>query len=45
MFYLRSVDIVESDKIPASALKLATHKRTELVEQLAEIDDEITNLF
>ena len=39
-----SVDIVESEK-PASALELATQKRTELTEQLAEIDDEIVDLF
>ena len=45
MFDLRSVDIVESDEIPASALELATQKRIELVEQLAEIDDEIADLF
>ena len=38
---LRSVDVVESDEIPASALELATQKRTELVEQLIEIDDKI----
>ena len=44
MFDLCSVDIVESDEIPASA-KLATQKRPELVEQLAEIDDKITDLF
>ena len=42
---LRSVDIVESDEIPASPLELASEKRTELVEGLAEIDDEIIDLF
>ncbi len=40
-----SVDIVESDEIPVSALELATQKRTELIEQLAEVDDEIADLF
>ena len=44
MFDTRSVDIVESDEIPASA-ELATQKRPRLVEQLAEIDDEIADLF
>ena len=32
-------------KIPASSLELASEKRTELVERLAEIDDEIIYLF
>ncbi|KAI9432399.1 P-loop containing nucleoside triphosphate hydrolase protein [Lactarius indigo] len=41
----KGVDIVESDEIPASALELATQKRTELIEQLAEVDDEIADLF
>ena len=40
-----SVDVVESDEIPASSLELATQKRTELIEQLAEVDDEIGDLF
>ncbi len=39
------MDVVESDEIPASALELATQKRTELIEQLAEVDDEIADLF
>ncbi|KAH8986798.1 hypothetical protein EDB86DRAFT_3048599 [Lactarius hatsudake] len=38
-----TVDIVESDEIPASALEIATQKRTELIEQLAEVDDEIAD--
>jgi len=42
---LHSVDVVESDEIPASALELATQKRQELIEQLAEVDDEIAELF
>ena len=42
---MHSVDIIESDEIPASALELATQKRTELIEQLAEVDDEIAELF
>ena len=44
MFDTRSVDIVESDELPASA-ELATQKRPKLVEQLAEIDDEIADSF
>ena len=43
MFDLHSIDIVESDEIPASALELASEKRTELVERL--IDDKIIDLF
>ncbi|KAI0260605.1 elongation factor G, mitochondrial [Gloeopeniophorella convolvens] len=42
---IKGVDVVESDEIPASALELATQKRTELVEQLAEVDEEIADLF
>ncbi|KAH9954074.1 elongation factor G, mitochondrial [Russula dissimulans] len=42
---VKGVDVVESDEIPASALELATQKRTELVEQLAEVDEEIAELF
>ena len=41
--HITSVDIVESDEIPASALELVTQKRTELIEQLSEI--EIAHLF
>jgi elongation factor G len=44
-FTPHSVDVIESDEIPASTLELATQKRTELVEQLAEVDDEIAELF
>ena len=42
---LHSVEVVESDEIPASTLELATQKRQELIEQLAEVDDEIAELF
>ena len=42
---IHSVDVVESDDIPASSLELATQKRTELIEQLAEVDDGIADLF
>jgi elongation factor G len=34
----------ESDEIPADVLELAKQKRTELIEQLAEVDDEIADL-
>ena len=44
MFDIRSVKIFESDEISASA-KLATQKRSELVEQLVEIYDKIADLF
>ncbi|KAN0137569.1 P-loop containing nucleoside triphosphate hydrolase protein [Lactarius tabidus] len=42
---IKGVDVVESDEIPVSALELATQKRPELIEQLAEVDDEIADLF
>ncbi|KAF8465437.1 elongation factor G mitochondrial [Russula ochroleuca] len=42
---MKGVDVIESDEIPASTLELATQKRTELIEQLAEVDDEIAELF
>ena len=34
-----------SEEIPASVLELAKEKRTELIEQLAEVDEEIGELF
>ncbi|KAJ3488589.1 hypothetical protein NLI96_g2718 [Meripilus lineatus] len=37
--------VVESDEIPAEVLQLAKEKRRELVEQLAEVDDEIGELL
>ncbi|CCM02742.1 uncharacterized protein FIBRA_04849 [Fibroporia radiculosa] len=37
--------IVESDEIPASVLEFAQSKRRELVEQLAEVDDEIGEML
>ncbi|KDQ17401.1 hypothetical protein BOTBODRAFT_105891 [Botryobasidium botryosum FD-172 SS1] len=42
---VKGIDVVESDEIPASVLELATQKRAELIEQLAEVDDEMTDLF
>ena len=40
-----SIDIVESDEIPASVLELARAKRTELIEQLAEVDEEMGDMI
>ncbi|RPD70263.1 hypothetical protein L226DRAFT_526109 [Lentinus tigrinus ALCF2SS1-7] len=37
--------VVESDEIPADALELAKEKRSELIEQLAEVDDEVGELL
>jgi elongation factor G len=39
------IDVVESDEIPSSVLELAKAKRNELVEQLAEVDEEMADLF
>lgn len=38
---LSSIDVVVSDEIPESLLELAQAKRTELIEQLAEVDEQI----
>lgn len=40
-----SIDVVESDEIPASVLELAKAKRTELIEQLAEVDEEMGDMI
>lgn len=37
--------IRESDEIPESLLEFAKQKRAELVEQVAEVDDEMTEIF
>ncbi|KAF8839992.1 translation elongation factor G [Paxillus ammoniavirescens] len=37
-------NVVESDEIPASVMDLAKEKRTELIEQLAEVDDEVADM-
>jgi elongation factor G len=37
--------VVQSDEIPASVLELAKVKRAELVEQVAEVDEELGELF
>lgn len=37
--------MVEKDEIPESVLELAKEKRAELIEQLAEVDDEMTEIF
>ncbi|EPQ53135.1 elongation factor G, mitochondrial [Gloeophyllum trabeum ATCC 11539] len=41
----KGVNIRETDEIPAEVLDLAKQKRTELIEQLAEVDDEIGEIF
>ncbi|KAI3620552.1 hypothetical protein CBS9595_002519 [Malassezia furfur] len=35
----------ETDEIPAEVLELAKEKRTELIEQLADVDDEMAEIF
>jgi len=40
-----STDVVESDEIPGSVITLARQKRQELLEQLAEVDDEIGEML
>ncbi|KAF8210107.1 elongation factor G, mitochondrial [Mycena galopus ATCC 62051] len=40
----KGIDVVVSDEIPADVLELAQEKRTELIEQLAEVDEEIGDL-
>ena len=40
-----SIDIVESDEIPESVMELAKGKRAELIEQLAEVDEQIGDLI
>lgn len=41
----KGIDVVESDDIPESVLELAKQKRMELIEQLAEVDDEMGEIF
>ena len=40
-----STDVVESDEIPEPVIALAKQKRQELLEQLAEVDDEIGEML
>ncbi|KAG8724098.1 Elongation factor G, mitochondrial [Ceratobasidium sp. 395] len=42
---VKGIEISESDEIPASVLPLAEKKRAELIETLADVDDEIADLF
>lgn len=42
---LHRVDVVEKDEIPAELLEVATAKRAELIEQLADVDDTMADLF
>lgn len=41
----KGINVVESDDIPESVLELAKAKRAELIEQLAEVDDEMGELL
>lgn len=41
----KGINVVESDDIPESVLELAKAKRAELLEQLAEVDDEMGELL
>jgi elongation factor G len=41
----KGINVVESDDIPESVLDLAKSKRAELLEQLAEVDDEMGELL
>ena len=46
IFHLElSIEVVESDEIPESVITLAKQKRQELLEQLAEVDDEIGEML
>jgi elongation factor G len=40
----KGTNVVESDEIPASVIDLAKEKRAELIEQLAEVDDEVADM-
>ncbi|KAG6380020.1 P-loop containing nucleoside triphosphate hydrolase protein [Boletus reticuloceps] len=40
----KGIELVESDEIPALVIDLAKEKRAELIEQLAEVDDEIADI-
>ena len=43
---MRSCYIVsKSDEVPVSVLEISPKKRAELIEQLAEVDDGITDLM
>jgi elongation factor G len=39
------VDVIRTDEIPPSVLELAQEKRAELVEQVAEVDEELGEIF
>ena len=39
------MDVVESDEIPADILDFAKQKRSELIETVAEVDEELSDLF
>ncbi|KZV77578.1 elongation factor G mitochondrial [Peniophora sp. CONT] len=41
----KGVDVVVTDEIPEEVLDLAKEKRAELIEQIADVDDEVAELF
>ncbi|KAG8789700.1 Elongation factor G, mitochondrial [Serendipita sp. 397] len=41
----KGIEVVEEDEIPAALLKEAEARRTELIEQLAEVDEQISDAF
>lgn len=41
----KGLNIVESDEIPAELLELAKAKRNELIEQVADVDDQLADIF
>jgi elongation factor G len=42
---VKGVDVVESDVIPEEVLEIAQAKRSELIEQLADVDDAMAELY
>lgn len=42
---VKGIDVVESDEIPAEVVELAQEKRNELIETLADVDDEMAEIF
>ncbi|KAF8915439.1 elongation factor G, mitochondrial [Mucidula mucida] len=42
---VKGIDVVIKDEIPANILELAQKKRAELIEQIADVDEEVGELF
>ncbi|KAG8996799.1 Elongation factor G, mitochondrial, partial [Tulasnella sp. 427] len=42
---IKGEEVTETDEIPASVMETAQEKRAELIKQLAEVDDELAELF